>query len=168
MEQKELWDAYDENFAIIPGITLVRGEAVPQGMFHLVCDIIVRHEDGTYLLMQRDPRKMYGGMWEASAGGSALKGEDALTCALRELREETGIRASTLTHLGRTINRQHQSVYECFVCETSRAKDSITLQEKETVAYRWVSAQTLRTMPKTELVTYRIQHFVDELNAGNV
>ncbi len=41
--------------------------------YHLVCDIIVRHSDGTYLLMQRGYRKPYGGMWEASAGGSALR-----------------------------------------------------------------------------------------------
>ena len=41
--------------------------------------------------MQRDKRKHLGGMWEATAGGSALQGEDPLACAIRELREETGI-----------------------------------------------------------------------------
>ena len=46
----------------IEGKTLIRGQAIPEGMSHLVCDIIVRHTDGTYLLMQRDERKHYGGM----------------------------------------------------------------------------------------------------------
>lgn len=30
-------------------------------------------------------------MWEATAGGSALQGENPLECVKRELREETGI-----------------------------------------------------------------------------
>ena len=92
----ELWDAYDEKLNKIEGKTLVRGEDVPDGVFHLVCEIIVRHADGTYLLMQRDHRKHLGGMWEATAGGSALQGEDPLTCALRELFEETGIEIENL------------------------------------------------------------------------
>lgn len=69
----ELWDGYDTNLKKIKDCTLVRGEAIPDGVFHLVCDIIVQHIDGTFLLMQRDARKHYGGMWEASAGGPAIK-----------------------------------------------------------------------------------------------
>ncbi len=48
----ELWDAYDKDFRKIQGITLIRGEAIPEGTFHLVCDVIVRHTDGSYVLMQ--------------------------------------------------------------------------------------------------------------------
>lgn len=33
----------------------------------------------------------YGGYYEATAGSSALKGEDKLACIKRELFEETGI-----------------------------------------------------------------------------
>lgn len=68
---------------------MVRGEKIPKGLYHLVSEIIVRHQDGTYLLTQRDERKDFGGMWEATAGGSALKGESPLDCAKRELYEET-------------------------------------------------------------------------------
>lgn len=59
----ELWDAYDRDFKKIQGVTLVRGEVIPEGFFHLVCEIIVRHIDGSYLIMQRDKRKHLGGMW---------------------------------------------------------------------------------------------------------
>lgn len=45
--------------------------------------------------MQRDHRKHLGGMWEASAGGSALQGEKPLECAQRELFEETGVSSGT-------------------------------------------------------------------------
>ena len=96
----ELWDAYDKDFQKLAGKTLVRGELIPQGLYHLVCDIIVRHADGAYLLMQRDPRKPWGGMWEATAGGSALAGETPLECAARELREETGATPGEFRSLG--------------------------------------------------------------------
>ena len=53
----ELWDAYDNKFNRIKDMTLVRGEPLPAGVYHLVCDIIVSpmprsgttaHETGGY------------------------------------------------------------------------------------------------------------------------
>ena len=100
----EIWDAYDKYFNIIDGVQLVRGEEIDEGIYHLVCDIIVRHTDGTYLLMQRDFKKHFGGMWELTAGGSALAGETPFECAIRELREETGIISSDLKEIKRNIH----------------------------------------------------------------
>ena len=99
----EYWDAFDENLFKIPDVTLVRGEPIPEGMYHLVCDVLVKHADETYLLMQRAPEKTFGGMWEATAGGAAIKGETTLGCAIRELQKETGILSSDLRHLGTII-----------------------------------------------------------------
>lgn len=159
----ELWDAYDDNLNRIDGMTLVRGEEVPDGVFHLVCEIIVRHTDGTYLLMQRDLRKYLGGMWEASAGGSALKGEDPLTCAMRELSEETGIKADKLTEVGRILHPLRRSIYVDYLCETDIDKTAVVLQEGETVAYKWVTAAELRSMTRKELASERILDFIDDL-----
>lgn len=71
----EIWDAYDKEFNKLKNITLVRGEPIPDGMYHLVGEVIVKHIDGTYLIMQRDFEKKFGGMWELTAGGSALQYE---------------------------------------------------------------------------------------------
>ena len=134
---KEIWDAYHSD-GTLAGCNLVRGEPIPDGLYHLVSEILVRHIDGDYLLMQRDHRKPnYGGFFEATAGGSALKGEDAYFCAKRELREETGIATGTLTNIGRFVS--HDTIYENFLCTTDCEKDSIKLQEGETVSYKWVS-----------------------------
>ena len=46
----ELWDAYDSDFRKVDGVALIRGEPIPEGLRHLVCDVIVRHTDGSYLL----------------------------------------------------------------------------------------------------------------------
>lgn len=157
----ELWDAYDKDFRRIEGRSLVRGEDIPEGIYHLVCDVLVRHVDGSYLLMRRDPRKHHGGLWEATAGGSALQGEQPLDCARRELREETGIRAEELRELGRV--RSGNTHYMEFLCVTDGPKDGVTLQEGETVAYRWVSRTEFLSLRSGELVTKRMQGFLPEL-----
>ena len=157
----EIWDAYDKDFNKVSNITLIRGEAIPEGLFHLVCEIIVKHTDGSYLLMQRDKRKHFGGMWEATAGGSALRGETPLECAVRELREETGIESDHLVEIGRV--RSHDTFYVEYLCVTSCKKDSIILQDGETIAYKWVNRNELVSMKKSELLTERIQKFIAEL-----
>ena len=159
----ELWDAYDSEFNLIEGVTLVRGEKIPEGIFHLVCDILVKHADGTYLLMQRDARKHFGGMWEATAGGSALRGETPLECAIRELREETGIVSENLREVGRVVSSSTRSVYVEFLCVTDCDKAGIVLQEGETSDYMWVSADELTTMDGRKLVTKRVQQFIEGL-----
>lgn len=159
----ELWDAYDGSFNKIKDMTLIRGERIPEGVFHLVGEIIVKHTDGSYLLMQRDKRKPFGGMWEATAGGSALQNETPLDCAVRELREETGIDSKDLLEVGRVTS--NNTIYVEFLCATNCDKDSITLQDGETIAYKWVSRNELVTMQKNELVTERIQQFIKELQA---
>ncbi len=133
----EIWDAYLQD-GTPANRELIRGEPIPEGLYHLSCDILVRHRDGDYLLMQRDTVKPnYGGWYEASAGGSALKGEDRLTCAIRELREETGINRGEFTEIGRCIRRD--TIYHQYLCVTDWEKSAVTLQPGETMGCRWVS-----------------------------
>ncbi|GAB6884876.1 NUDIX hydrolase [Streptococcus equinus ATCC 33317] len=160
----ELWDAYDAHLNVIAGQVLVRGEKIPKGVYHLVSEVIVRHQDGTYLLTQRNPRKNLGGMWEATAGGSALQGESPLECVKRELREETGILTDDFIEVGRVLHQRHQTYYVNYLCHTDVDKDSIVLQEGETSAYKWVTAEELRQMSREELATQRIQNFIEELS----
>lgn len=160
----ELWDAYDNKLDKIDGVTLVRGEQVPDGYFHLCSEIIVRHTDGSYLIMQRDKDKHLGGMWEATAGGSALQGEDPLACALRELQEETGIVTDNLTEIGRVLHHGHHTYYVDYLCVTDVEKNSVVLQEGETMAFKWVTSSELRGMSKDELATARALNFIEELN----
>lgn len=159
----EIWDAYDEDFNIIEGKTLVRGEehTFPEGVYHLVVEILVRHKDGTVLLTQRDKRKAYGGKWESSAGGSAIKGETAMEAAVRELREETGIVSGSFTEVGRFVNPKTHSVYVDFLVETDCDKDSIVLQEGETIDYCWVQFDTIFNMDRDKLITHRIQKCIE-------
>lgn len=159
----EKWDAYDSKLNKIEGVTLIRGEQVPEGYFHLCSEIIVRHTDGSYLIMQRDKRRHLGGMWEATAGGSALQGEDPLTCAMRELQEETGIVSDELIEIGRVLHHGHKTYYVDYLCATDVDKDSIVLQEGETIAFKWIDPDELRAMSRDNLATMRQLNFIEEL-----
>lgn len=91
-ENSELWDVYDSD-RVPTGRTHRRGEPMPTGDFHLVVHVWVRNGEGEYLLTKRAPDKTFPLSWECT-GGSAIAGEDSLTAALREVREETGLRLS--------------------------------------------------------------------------
>ena len=158
----EIWDAYNCNFEKIEGLTLVRGEEakIPEGVFHLVNQILVRHADGTYLLMKRAPCKAHPNMWEPSAGGSALKGETALESAFRELREETGIVATELQELEWTVNPKTHSIHVKYLCVTDCDKNSVQLQEGETCDFKWATAEEILSMPDSEIISWQMMKFI--------
>jgi 8-oxo-dGTP pyrophosphatase MutT (NUDIX family) len=133
----EIWDGYWSDGSLASR-DLVRGEPIPKGLYHLVSEVLVRHVDGDFLLMRRHPEKpAYGGYEEATAGGSALKGEDSAACAKRELLEETGICGFDFLQIGRSVS--HDTIYDSYLCTTDCDKESVTLQAGETVSFRWLS-----------------------------
>ena len=140
----EVWDLYDRE-GNKTGETWVRQQGnfnnIPEGRFHIVSDILVRHVDGTFLLTKRHPDKdVYPGLWEASAGGSAKQGENEYDAAKRELFEETGITAEKFELVNKVFRDGSHSLVCCFVTTVDCDKDSVVLQEGETVEYKWVDA----------------------------
>lgn len=105
----ELWDLYNERRELT-GRDHIRGEEVPQGFYHLVVHIWIRNSKGEYLISQRSAdRPTSPLMWEC-VGGSVTKGEDSLTGALRETKEEVGLTLSpedgklVYSVVGRVVN----------------------------------------------------------------
>lgn len=138
----ELWDAYDKEEVKLD-FDLVRGEPIPDNVYHLVCETVVRHRDGDFLLMQRAlDKEGWPGCWEVGAGGSALKGEKPEECARRELLEECGIKAGELRQIYHTRSEGH-AIHYGYLCITDCPKDAVSLQEGETIAYKWVTKEEL-------------------------
>jgi len=135
----ELWDAYTRNGAKTGGV-LVRGQGMWPGIYHLVCEVLVRHIDGSYLCMIRSRQKPnYPSYPECTAGGSALLGESPLECVRRELREETGIEWMEFEEISRTVRECDCAIFHSYICTVDWPKEAITLQEGETEGYQWLS-----------------------------
>ncbi len=146
----EIWDGYLKDGSLA-GVDLVRGEKIPEGLYHIACEALVWHADGEFLLMQRDLNKeTYPGFFEATAGGSALKGETPLDCIKREVFEETGIKAFDFKETGHGAAQGSRCIHYSYICRTDCEKTAIKLQEGETIAYKWVSREELADFIKSD------------------
>lgn len=156
LSEVELWDAVDEE-ENPAGFLLIRGDSIPQGFFHIVVEVLIRHLDGRFLLMRRAlEKKKVPGRWEASASGSVLCGEDSLSAALREVREETGIDRGTFTFYARKIYPELGVIFHNYHCLTDFPPTAITLQEGETMDFRWVDREDfLSFMDSEEAISWQ-------------
>lgn len=169
----EMWDLYDEQ-GRKTGETWERSRAreIPEGRYHIVCDILIRHRDGEFLLTRRDPEKdVYPGCLEASAGGSALAGESPEEGARREMLEETGLTADKLELIGTTWRPKSRSVIYAYLAVVDCDKHSVRLQEGETVDYRWMDTPTFLRMIQEEPVLKiqypRYKPYLDTISCAN-
>lgn len=149
----ELWDVLDANRRPV-GRTHRRGDLLPPGDYHMVVHVWVRNARGEYLLTQRAPNKGYPLFWEAT-GGSAISGDDSLSAALRELREETGLAPDPASG---TLLRTLKSS-DCFAdvwrFEYDFDLSKIVFQPGETVAARAARPEEiLRLSREGKLVPY--------------
>jgi len=115
-------------------------------LYHLVVHIWPINSKGEFLVQQRSQTVLWKpGMW-ATTGGSAISGEDALTAAKRELREELGYAAkeNELTRIA--CLRRSNSFCNIFVLRTDRPAEEFVLQEEEVGAVKWCDADRLSRM----------------------
>ena len=68
-----------------------------------------------------------------------------------------------LTEVGRIADDECHSVYVEYLCITDCDKNSVRLQEGETSDFHWVEKDTLLKMKGDELITERMELFIDEL-----
>lgn len=85
----EIWDIYDQD-RNLTGRKHRRGDFLDRGDYHLTVHVWMMNRNGEILITKRSPNKGFPNMWECT-GGSALAGDDSLTAAIREVREETGL-----------------------------------------------------------------------------
>ena len=165
----EIWDLYDLE-GRKTGETWERSRAaeIPEGRVHIVCDILIRHRDGQFLLTRRAPDKEpYPGCLEASAGGSALAGATPAEGARREMKEETGLEAETLEQISVTHRPGSKAVVYAYLAVVDCAKDAVVLQEGETVDYMWVDREMFLKMMQADpvlMIQYpRYKPYLDQL-----
>ena len=149
----ELWDVYDENRQPT-GRLHPRGVPMAQGDYHLTVFVWKLNSQGQLMLTKRSPHKDFGGMWETTAG-SALAGDDSLTAALRENREETGLALDPqLGQLASTYRGKHVFA-DIWLFRQDFDLQAVVLQEGETCDVMYATPAQIRDMAaRGEFVPY--------------
>ena len=142
----EVWDIYDENRKLT-GQTHRRGNPLAPGAYHLSVEVWIRNTKGELLITRRDEKKGYPLRWEAT-GGAAQVGDDSMTAALREVKEETGLILDPKR--GRLLNaRREQDTFVdtwCFDQDVNLC--DVILQPGETCDVRWIDEEGLLALQK--------------------
>ena len=146
MEKRDLFDALGKRL----GTTIVRGDPMPEGTYVLSVSIFTVNDKGEILLTLRAPEKPnFPNMWEITAGG-AIAGESGIEAALRELREETGIKAGRDELQLLRVIREPSAFVECYLYRTNLPGSAVVLQEGETVAARFTSIKRFEELLHTD------------------
>lgn len=134
----ELWDLYDKDRNPLHR-THQRGLPLAPGEYHMAVIVVIVNRKGEVLLTRRAKEKdLCPGWWE-NTGGSVLAGETSLEAILRELREETGIRArpEELTLLLQE-NCRTDTHFDIYALTWEGEAADIRFQPGETDAARWL------------------------------
>ncbi|MBD5130394.1 MAG: NUDIX domain-containing protein [Ruminococcaceae bacterium] len=155
----EFFDLYSVNRQPL-GRRILRGAPIPHGEYHIVVQVMTINSNGEILLTQRVPEKTSGGKWECS-GGCAVSGETSREAAVRELFEETGIRAEE-NELGLEWSLTTDSMLRDFyILVKDVPLSAMRLQSIEVCAAKWVSFERLCEMARCGQTTRTVARWLD-------
>ena len=140
----EFNDIYDRN-RNLTGRLHQRGTRWKFGEFGLVVCVWVYDGEGNLLLTRRAPGKSFSGTWENS-GGAAQAGETSRAAIVRELYEETGIRAQEQEFELLSSERSRNTHYDFYCLKRAVPIEEIVLQAGETDGAQWASMAQVRDM----------------------
>lgn len=156
----EYWDIYDEERTLMPK-KHQRGEPLADGEYHLLVHIWIYNREGKVLLTQRQRDISFGLKW-ACTGGCVIAGEDSLTAALREIREEIGLKLHPEEMMPVSQTRKLHSFVDTFVVCRDVQDSEIVLQKEEVEDFCWVDKHQYRKMEREHLLHPGLKNFFCE------
>lgn len=146
--EDELIDVVDENENIIQ--TLPKSAVRKQNLLRRGGDFIVFNREGKVLIHKRAAQKVdEPNRWDFLTGGWVLSGESPEQAAIRELKEEVGIKVDAPEFIlkFRFKNAQTNSNNLVYVYKIT-TDEKITPQKEEIAEYEWVRVQDLPHLMK--------------------
>ena len=139
----EAWDLYTQD-RLKTGQTMLRGDPVPEGLFHLQVHVCIFNEQGEMLIQQRQTTKRwYAGLWDDSVGGSAGAGDTSRAAAERETREELGLRVSLAGRKPAVTRWYGSMIDDYYILPLNVALSDLHLQREEVQAVRWAGREDI-------------------------
>lgn len=153
----EVWDVYDRD-RNRTGRTIVRGDVMADGEYHLVADIWIMNTKGEVLLQKRSMEKETGpGLW-CCTGGAATAGEDSAQAFVREMTEELGV-SPELEHAEIAFSQTNRNYHkDIWFVRQDIPSNAFRLQKEEVEAVRWVTLEELKQVSKNSAVWWRLSY----------
>ncbi|MBT2639710.1 bifunctional NUDIX hydrolase family protein/GNAT family N-acetyltransferase [Bacillus sp. ISL-39] len=144
----ELWNVYDQYRHLTDRIH-ERGQEMKAGNYHLVVHVWIVNDDGQYLIQRRQPWKIgFPNMWDCSAAGSAIMGDDSEQAAIREVKEEIGIHLDIKKGERIFTVKFSHGFDDIWLVRQNAAIEDLKLQEEEVAEARWASEDEIKEMVK--------------------
>jgi isopentenyldiphosphate isomerase len=145
----ELWNIYDQYRHLTDRIHK-RGEEMKAGDYHLVVHVWIINDDGQFLIQKRQPWKIgFPDMWDCSAAGSAVMGDNSEQAAIREAKEELGIDLNIEKGERLFTVKFSQGFDDIWLIRQNVALEDLHLQEEEVADAKWASEAEIREMVET-------------------
>ena len=118
-----------------------------------VCVWLVKREGNkTYLLFQkRSTNVQNAGLYDSSSGGHIDKGEDALTAALRETKEEIGLNLVPEDLKFVCSYATTKKLMHVYLSDRTGKNDQLNIDKYEVDGVEWVSFEDLDDFVKTKV-----------------
>ena len=144
---EELVDVLDEN-GMYTGKVETREKCGKEGLWHKAVVVFIINSKGQVLLQRRSQnKKTWPNMWDVSVGGNVLAGEFGFEAAIREAKEELGIKLEkeNIVFIGSVISSNKRGdiinnyFNEYYVANKEIDGTKLQLQEEEVSEVKWIN-----------------------------
>lgn len=146
--EEEFWDIYTKDREKT-GRLHRRGDEMKEGEFHIVVHVCIFNSRNQLLIQHRQPFKRgWPNMWDLTAGGSALQGENSRQAAEREVFEEIGLKLDLSDVRADFSIGFDEGFDDYYLLEREVDLSQLCLQEEEVQEVRWVDREEVLAMQK--------------------
>lgn len=146
----------------LTGKTALKSEAHKNGWFHATVHVWLFTSDEKILLQKRAlTKKVFPGLWDISVAGHVGAGEEILTSARREVKEEIGLdlQEKDLVKIGTRIHQishsngiQDNEYHHVYIAELKAPLSTLKIQKEEVDAIKLFDLSDLKNTEKLENV----------------
>jgi len=166
----ELWDLYSANRELT-GKRHIRGEQIPEDCYHLVVHVWIKNSMGQYLISQRSAnRPTFPLMWE-TVGGSVVVGEESLSGAIREAKEEVGVDLDPenaklcFTKVRRIVNgKPFNDILDVWLFSYDGPASLETATTDEVAQVKWMTPEEITELSLSGALVDTLSYFFTEVN----
>lgn len=160
----ELWDLYTKD-RVKTGEIHVRGNPLPKNRYHLVVNVWIKNSEGKYLISKRSKTRPKNPLMFETVGGAALKGENSVKAAVREVKEELGIDLTPqkINLIHSVIRKNLNSISDAFLFQYDGEIDLKNATTDEVESVKWMAPNEIYELHKKGLLVDTLDYCFEKV-----